>query len=107
MDELISEFARHVYLITKMIPFGRVATYTDIANKMGKPKAVRAVGNALHNNPQMIIIPCHRVVNIQGKLAKNFGFHGADGQKELLEKEGVVVINNQVDLCQHRVKELK
>jgi len=107
MKQNITPFARQVYLITQMIPHGKVATYTDIAIKMGKPKAVRAVGNALHNNPEMIVIPCHRVVNIKGGLAINFGFHGQDGQKELLEKEGVEVVSGTVNLDKYRIRELK
>ena len=102
----MTEFQNLVYEAAKLIPFGKVATYQDIARKIGRPKATRAVGNALHHNPQMIIIPCHRVVNAQGKLAVHFGYRGLKGQKELLEREGVKVINYQVDLEVYRAASL-
>lgn len=102
-----TDFSQLVYQATQLIPFGFVATYQDIARKIGRPAASRAVGNALHHNPTMIVIPCHRVVNAKGRLAKNFGYHGQEGQKKLLESEGVLVENYLVDLSIYRVKELK
>ena len=63
------------------------------------------VGYALHVNPRPGIIPCHRVVNRWGRLAPGFAFGGADVQKELLEKEGVLVFQKEgqycVDLCEY------
>ncbi|HNY75124.1 MAG: MGMT family protein [Bacilli bacterium] len=100
---MITSFQKKVYEATKTIPFGKVATYQDIARMIGKPKAVRAVGNALHNNPMMIIVPCHRVVNSKGGLALNFGFDGPEAQKRLLESEGVAVDSYHVDLKIYRV----
>lgn len=103
MNEIkMTEFEQEVYRVTKAIPFGKVATYLDIAKAIGKPGASRAVGNALHKNPLMIIIPCHRVVNRQGGLAVNFGYQGYQGHQELLESEGVKVVNHQVDLSIYR-----
>ena len=58
----------------------------------------RAVGNALHKNPTPGIIPCHRVVNSQGKLSGSFAFGGETAQEKLLEAEGVEVKNGTVDL---------
>lgn len=98
----MTSFQRLVYEATKRIPHGKVATYQDIATMIGKPKAVRAVGNALHNNPEMLIIPCHRVVNSRGRLALNFGFDGPEGQKVLLESEGILVRDYHVDLNIYR-----
>lgn len=98
----MTAFEQAVYRVTKQIPFGKVATYLDIAKALGKPKAARAVGNALHKNPLMIIIPCHRVVNSQGGLAVNFGYQGYQGHQELLESEGVNVVNHHVDLSIYR-----
>ena len=71
-----SEFAERVYAAVRMIPEGHVATYGDIAALAGSPGAARAVGNALHVNPDPEYTPCFRVVNAQGKLARNFGFGG-------------------------------
>ncbi|MDD3207769.1 MAG: MGMT family protein [Bacilli bacterium] len=95
-------FQKLVYEATKRIPYGKVVTYQDIATMIGKPKAVRAVGNALHNNPTMITVPCHRVVNSQGGLARNFSFNGLNGQKTLLENEGIIVSDFHVNLDVYR-----
>ena len=100
-------FYNVVYEMVKRIPKGKVATYGQIALLCGSPKASRAVGYALHFNPQPIIIPCHRVVNRFGGLAPKFAFGGKDAQKELLMAEGVYVDENYiVDLekYQWRVK---
>jgi methylated-DNA-protein-cysteine methyltransferase-like protein len=77
-------FSEKVYQATKQIPPGKVASYGQIAKKLGKPKAARAVGNCLHHNPDPKTIPCHRVVNREGRLAPGF-----KEQKEKLLKEGV------------------
>ena len=83
-------FAR-VYAAVQSIPRGKVATYGQIARLCGSPRAARVVGGALHVNPAPGVIPCHRVVNREGRLAPAFAFGGAQIQKELLEKEGVPV----------------
>jgi methylated-DNA-protein-cysteine methyltransferase-like protein len=81
------------------IPKGKVATYGQIALLCSSPRASRAVGYALHFNPSQGIIPCHRVVNREGKLAPAFAFGGIDVQKSMLEAENVFVDdNNIVDL---------
>ena len=98
-------FFEKVYLEVKKIPKGKVATYGDIARRTGNIKASRAVGFALHRNPQFIVIPCHRVVNRNGMLAESFVFGGKEEQKSLLESEGVKVSNDfRVDLTLYRVK---
>lgn len=83
-----SFFAR-VYDAVQMIPRGRVATYGQIARLCGNPRASRAVGYALHANPLPGIVPCHRVVNREGRLAPAFAFGGPSAQADLLEREGV------------------
>ncbi|RPF47251.1 methylated-DNA-protein-cysteine methyltransferase-like protein [Hydrogenoanaerobacterium saccharovorans] len=87
-------FYEKVYQIVQMIPAGRVASYGQIALMAGNPKASRAVGYALHVNPLPGVIPCHRVVNREGRLAPGFAFGGQDEQKKLLEAEGVDVDDN-------------
>ena len=84
-------FYDKVYECVLKIPEGSVATYGQIAAMCGSPKASRAVGYALHYNPQPGIIPCHRVVNRFGGLAPSFAFGGSDAQRVLLESEGVHV----------------
>lgn len=82
-------FSQQVYQLVKKIPPGKVTTYGRIAVQLGKPGAARAVGNALHHNPDPKTIPCHRVVNSKGKLAKNFGGGGEGGHRRRLLAEGV------------------
>ncbi len=106
MAKSLTKFAFEVYEATKKVPQGHVATYLDIAKLIGRPHAYRAVGNALHHNPQMLTIPCHRIVSSSGRLATNFGFNGKEGQKELLEQEGVIVINYRVDLTTYRIRKI-
>lgn len=95
-------FNQRVYEAVKLIPSGKVATYGQIAILAGNPRASRAVGWALHRNPQPVIIPCHRVVDRNGNLTKAFAFGGEDEQKRLLENENVRVENGAVDLKIYR-----
>lgn len=80
-----------VYEKVREIPKGRVSTYGTIAAALGSPRASRAVGYALHSNPSPGVIPCHRVVNREGRLAPAFAFGGPDIQRMLLEEEGIEV----------------
>lgn len=81
---------KKIYEVVRCIPEGRVATYGQVATLAGNPRWARVVGYALHNNPAPGIIPCHRVVNRDGKVAEAFAFGGGKTQRELLEKEGIV-----------------
>lgn len=91
-------FFERVYSAVRRIPRGKVATYGQIALLAGNPRASRVVGYALHVNPYPGVIPCHRVVNRQGRLAPSFAFGGTDAQQRLLEGEGVTVNDGYVDL---------
>ena len=92
-----------IYDIVRAIPSGRVATYGQIAALAGNPRLSRVVGYALHVNPEPITIPCHRVVNREGRLAASFAFGGIDVQAELLRQEGVEVSDDGVvDLSVYR-----
>ena len=90
--------SKRIYEAVKMIPKGRVATYGQVAEMAGDRKMARAVGNALHKNPEPGVIPCHRVVNSKGELAGAFAFGGAGVQAGLLESEGVRVVDGVVNL---------
>ena len=79
-----------IYENVKRIPRGRVATYGMIAAMSGNPRLARVVGYALHVNPEPGVIPCHRVVNREGKTSPAFAVGGEDVQRKLLEEEGVV-----------------
>lgn len=96
-------FPDKVYQATLSIPKGRVATYAQIARIAGRPRAFRAVGNVLHNNPRPNYYPCHRVVNFKGELANKFAFGGLSGQKKRLEKEGIRVKRGRVDLERYQM----
>lgn len=99
-------FYDDVYQVVKAIPRGKVATYGQIARILGSPRACRAVGYALHDNPMPGIIPCHRVVNRFGSLARAFAFGGIQAQAQLLEQEGVFCDENYiVDLNKYRWEE--
>ena len=85
-----------VYEFVKSIPRGKVATYGQIALRLGNKNFARVVGNILHGNPDPEHIPCHRVVNAQGQLSRSYAFGGIEAQRRLLESEGVVFKNDQV-----------
>ena len=85
-----------VYAFVRNIPQGKVATYGQIALHLGNRNFARVVGNILHSNPDPEHIPCHRVVNAQGKLSRSYAFGGIEAQRRLLESEGVVFKNEQV-----------
>ena len=80
-----------IYEQVKRIPRGKVATYGQIAMLAGNPRWARAVGYALHANPDPESIPCYRVLNRFGALAPAFAFGGAEKQAELLRADGVEV----------------
>ena len=79
-----------IYDVVRQIPKGCVATYGQVARLAGNPRWARAVGYALHRNPEPGTTPCHRVVNREGRCAPAFAFGGEDVQRHLLEEEGVV-----------------
>ena len=88
-----------IYEQVRKIPRGKVATYGQIAMLAGNPRWARAVGYALHSNPDPDGIPCYRVVNRFGGLAPAFAFGGAERQAELLCADGIEVReDNTVDL---------
>ena len=100
-EMIITAFRRKVYDCVKKIPKGRVATYGQIAMLIGNPRSARAVGNALHLNPDPVHTPCFRVVNGEGYLSGAFAFGGPDAQKKMLERDGVPVKDGRVDLSKH------
>ncbi len=99
--------SKRIYEAVKKIPFGRVATYAQVAEMAGDRKMARAVGNALHRNPEPGTVPCFRVVNSKGQLSGEFAFGGLGAQARLLEAEGVEVIDGRVDLKKYGMKEIR
>ena len=88
-------FFQKVYEITSQIPEGKVSTYGAIANYISSTKASRMVGWAL-NKSNAYAIPAHRVVNRSGMLSGKYHFDGTTLMQQLLENEGIRVIDNQV-----------
>ena len=89
---------KRIYEAVKKIPKGCVATYGQVAAMAGEPKMARAVGNALHKNPDPDHAPCSRVVNSKGDLSGAFAFGGSDEQANRLRADGIEVTGNKVDL---------
>lgn len=83
-------FFKDVYDIIQKIPKGKVMTYGQIAELIGRPGKGRIVGWALHVNKNPDVIPCHRVVNSHGLISSGYAFGGPDAQKNLLEQEGII-----------------
>jgi len=83
---LVHGFAVGVLKATARVPFGRVATYGEMAASAGSPRAARAAGNALHINPIPIVVPCHRIVPASGGIGGYGG--GEDRKRFLLDLEG-------------------
>jgi methylated-DNA-protein-cysteine methyltransferase-like protein len=89
-------FFDKVYAVALQIPYGRVTSYGSIAKYLGAAKSARMVGwamNASHNIPDL---PAHRVVNRKGLLTGKHHFQGTNLMQQLLENEGVIVVNNQI-----------
>ena len=102
-DLITDSPTKRIYEAVKRIPKGHVATYGKVAEMAGNSKMSRAVGNALHKNPDPEHIPCFRVVNSKGELAGAFAFGGDGAQAKLLEADGVEVVNGKVDLKKYGI----
>ena len=90
LDLRVTPFEREVLEYLRTIPPGEVITYGDLARRLGKPNASRAVGNVCAKNPAIIVVPCHRVVPAAGGVG-NYGAAGGSATKrKLLEKEGAL-----------------
>jgi O-6-methylguanine DNA methyltransferase len=85
----VTSFQREVLLAACQIPRGQVRTYADVARQIGRPKAARAVGQALASNPVPIVVPCHRVLAADGSLRGYTGGGGLRTKRQLLKLEGV------------------
>ncbi len=93
-----------IYQVVMSIPKGKVATYGQVALLAGNPRWARVVGYALHNNPAPGVIPCHRVVNREGRVAEAFVFGGGEAQRDLLEREGIIFESDgRIDLNKYQM----
>ena len=84
-----TKFKIKVWEFLKTIPKGTVTTYSKVAETIGYPQAARAVANAIGNNPNPIIVPCHRVIRANGTIGGYSGIGGIKKKKALLKKENI------------------
>lgn len=89
---------QRLYELLQEIPKGRVVTYGMLATRLGNPSWARAVGNALHNNPNGDVYPCYKVVNHRGELSAAYAFGGRAEQARRLRADGIAVEEGRVDL---------
>ena len=89
-------FFERVYDIARVIPFGKVTSYGAIAKALGAARSARMVGWAMNASHNLDDVPAHRVVNRNGLLTGKMHFDGTNLMQQLLENEGVVVIDNQI-----------
>lgn len=88
-------FYDKVYQVVRKIPFGRVTSYGAVANYLGAKRSARIVGYAM-NNSHSKDVPAHRVVNRKGLLTGKHHFQGTNLMQQLLESEGIIVVDNQI-----------
>lgn len=88
-------FYDRVYQVVRQIPYGKVTSYGAIANFLGAKRSARLVGYAM-NNSHNKKVPAHRVVNRKGLLTGKHHFQGTNLMQQLLESEGIVVVDNQI-----------
>lgn len=95
MQESTLNFFDRVYAIAKQIPYGRVTSYGAIANYLGAARSARMVGYAMNGSVGKDV-PAHRVVNRKGLLTGKHHFDGTNLMQQLLESEGIQVVDNQI-----------
>ncbi|WP_026712467.1 MGMT family protein [Flavobacterium daejeonense] len=91
-----TNFFEKVYVVVRQIPYGRVTSYGAIAKYLGAARSARMVGWAMNASHSMDDVPAHRVVNRKGMLTGKFHFDGTNLMQQLLENEGVKVVDNQI-----------
>ena len=101
MEQKSNTFTQ-IYDIVRQVPYGKVATYGQIAELAGNKRLSRVVGYALHANPDPEGIPCYRVVTKDGRTSPAFAFGGADVQRALLEADGIEFTEDgRVDMAKY------
>ncbi len=91
-----TNFFERVYFIAKQIPFGKVTSYGAIARALGSGRSARMVGWAMNASHNLEDVPAHRVVNRKGLLTGKHHFDGTNLMQQLLESEGIVIVENQI-----------
>ncbi|EAQ99907.1 MGMT family protein [Maribacter sp. HTCC2170] len=96
MKEENKNFFQKVYEVAKLIPYGRVTSYGAIAKYLGAARSARMVGWAMNGAGNLPDVPAHRVVNKIGLLTGKHHFDGTNLMQQLLESEGIEVVENQI-----------
>jgi methylated-DNA-protein-cysteine methyltransferase-like protein len=96
METTSDNFFERVYTVARRIPYGKVTSYGAIAKVLGAARSARMVGWAMNAAHNLEDVPAHRVVNRKGLLTGKHHFDGTNLMQQLLESEGVVVVNNQI-----------
>ena len=91
-----TNFFERVYAIARQIPHGKVTSYGAIAKVLGSARSARMVGWAMNASHTLVDVPAHRVVNRKGLLTGKMHFDGTNLMQQLLENEGIIVIDNQI-----------
>lgn len=95
-------FFQRVYAVARLIPYGKVTSYGAIAKALGAARSARMVGWAMNSSHNMEDVPAHRVVNRKGLLTGKHHFDGTNLMQQLLESEGIKIVDNQIlDLEHH------
>ncbi|MFV8353269.1 MGMT family protein [Flavobacterium sp. XS2P14] len=89
-------FFERVYAVVRQIPYGKVTSYGAIAKALGTARSARMVGWAMNASHTLGDVPAHRVVNRNGLLTGKLHFDGTNLMQQLLENEGIIVVNNQI-----------
>jgi methylated-DNA-protein-cysteine methyltransferase-like protein len=102
MSKPNDNFFERVYAVARQIPYGKVTSYGAIAKALGTARSARMVGWAMNACHNLEDVPAHRVVNRKGLLSGKHHFDGTNLMQQLLESEGIVVVDNQiVDFAKH------
>ena len=91
-----ASFFQRVYDVARQIPYGKVTSYGAIAKCLGMARSARMVGWAMNASHGLEDVPAHRVVNRKGLLTGKHHFEGSSLMQQLLENEGIVVVDNQI-----------
>jgi methylated-DNA-protein-cysteine methyltransferase-like protein len=96
MEATNDNFFERVYAVARCIPYGKVTSYGAIAKVLGSARSARMVGWAMNAAHNLEDVPAHRVVNRKGLLTGKHHFDGTNLMQQLLESEGIIVVNNQI-----------
>lgn len=96
MTDKNDNFFERVYAVARQIPYGKITTYGAIAKVLGAARSARMVGWAMNASHNLEDVPAHRVVNRIGLLTGKHHFDGTNLMQQLLESEGIEVIDNQI-----------